>query len=432
MAAKQNPTRQGDLQLASGQRFSCICCGQCCRRWHVALRDSDIERLRELDWQGDPTLQDAEPVMDIGGHPFIAHRDNGDCLYLDPDTQLCKIHSKFGEAAKPLGCRVYPFNLTSTFPGEISATLRMDCPAVQQNHGTPIADNRRQVERFAAEMGLKGGFDAEDTSQLSRKSLQTIAQAAIQLAERTDLSTPLKSQTLVLAVFRLEELGESFLNDTETLIEVMPSFWERTVKMVQERKYRPVGRFSHAIFRQWLASYLRRDEEMVNQSWARRIRRTLALLEIMLKRGSFRALGSEHPAVPLNQLNLFAPSRRRAYPPTAPEEEEAQVWEPYWRFVRSRLETLQFFGVSYYGAPFFMGLRALAMTYPLVLAAARAHAAERDRTGAITLQDVHYAVGAIDHSFGRSRLLGTPVMRSIEVFFSRQRYGCLLAGLQWR
>jgi hypothetical protein len=53
------------------------------------------------------------------------------------------------------------------------------------------------------------------------------------------------------------------------------------------------------------------------------------------------------------------------------------------------------------------------MLYPLVLAAARYSAANRT-TARIEVQDVEYAVAAIEHSFGRSAILKQPFTRSLE------------------
>jgi Fe-S-cluster containining protein len=398
----------------------------------VALKESEIAALRGLDWSGETAFDSPEPVTLINGHPFIAHRDNGDCIYLNPETSLCRIHSRFGESAKPLGCRVYPFNLASTYPGEASATLRLDCPAVQQNHGQAIAAHRRQLEDYAAEMNLGGGLDSDDTSHLCRASLELILGHIRSFIRRDDLSSPVKSLALARSVTRLEQLGESFLNDTETLEQVMPSFLERSLSQSLERHWHPQGGFSRLVFRQWLGTYLRRDEEMVGRPLSARLRRTLDLVKIALNRGNLASIGSEHSALPLVTTPLFPNCETRKCAPLPTETESPEIWEPYWRCVESRLECLQFFGISYYGAPFFMGFRALASSYALVLAAARCHAWEREPGSPIQRVDVEYAIGTIDHGFGRSRLLQTSAMRSLEVYFFRKRYGKLLASLGWQ
>ena len=228
---------------------------------------------------------------------------------------------------------------------------------------------------------------------------------------------------------RFQDLGAPLLNDMPTMHEVMPSFVEKSVQMGVGREWEALGAFWRAVFRIWLASYLRRDEEMVGRSPVLRLARTWALARVFLGGGSFRALGSEHPATGIGRSLLF-PGLRRAQP-EPPVAEGGEAWECYWRFVASRLAALQFFGVSYYGWGFFTGLRALSQTYAHVLAAARCHAVDRGVDN-IEAVDVQYAVGAVDHSFGRSRLLEPARMRMVEKLFHRFRYGRLLAALGWQ
>ena len=38
------------VYISRRQNYSCIMCGKCCRRFYVALRESEIRRLDALDW----------------------------------------------------------------------------------------------------------------------------------------------------------------------------------------------------------------------------------------------------------------------------------------------------------------------------------------------------------------------------------------------
>ena len=38
----------------------------------------------------------------------LGHQADGACVFLD-ERGLCRIHAKFGEQAKPLACRIYPY-----------------------------------------------------------------------------------------------------------------------------------------------------------------------------------------------------------------------------------------------------------------------------------------------------------------------------------
>ena len=420
------------IHIAANQRFECICCGRCCRRWHVALSSSEIESLRSLDWRDEEGFVPAEPVTLINGHPYIAHRADGNCLYLDSGADLCRIHRRFGEKAKPRGCRVYPLNVASTYWGEVSVTARMDCPAVQQNRGGLLSAKDREIGECVRLLNTRGGFSEDQTDGLNRPAVEFLATSLrTRLVERSDLSPACKALTFALMLGRFQELGVAFLNDMPTMQEVMPSFVEKSIQMGMDREWPVLGTFWRAVFRSWLAGYLRRDEEMVGRARALRLGRSWALARIFCGGGSFRALGAEHPAVSIRRSLLFPGLRCPQPQPPEAGAEASDAWECYWRFVASRLSSLQFFGASYYGWGFHTGLRALSQTYPHVLAAARCQAIDRGVDN-IEAVDVQYAVGAVDHGFGRSRLMQPARMRTVEQLFHRYRYGRLLAALGWQ
>ncbi|OGV69185.1 MAG: hypothetical protein A3K19_25340 [Lentisphaerae bacterium RIFOXYB12_FULL_65_16] len=413
-----------NIRIASNQRFGCIQCGQCCRRFYVALSESDIRRLRSLNWSRNDDIP-ADPVVTVRGHPFLAHQASGDCIYLDAQTNRCRIHGRFGAPSKPLACRGYPLNIASCGAGGVSVTARMDCPAVQQNHGPLLTQGRREIEKFVAQLGTRGGSTTDESNDGLAPEAVTAVMGALagDLLKKPGLPPGRRSAALLVAVERFAELGPDFLNDIPTLQEVIPSFTARTIEKAESPPKSNVGMFSRALFSQWLGSYLRRDEEMLNQGAIARVKRSLNLAKMVVGHGSLADLGGEHPSIPLRKVRLFSPP-----PPASSAPDPTPAWECYWRLLESRFETLQFYGPTYFELPFFVGLRALVMTYPLVLAAARCHAADR-HAATLGEEDVRYAVGAIDHSFGRSRLLQIPLWRSVEIYFSGSRYPRLLASL---
>jgi len=249
------------IHIIRNQRFSCIQCGECCRRWHVALFPDEAERLRALDWDGEPGFAPGNPVHLIGGHPFLAHRADGDCLFLDSQANLCRIHRRFGEAVKPLGCRVYPLNVAATYGGEATVSVRMDCPAVRMNHGPFLSERRRETEKLTRELRLRGGFGEEHLDDVSRQSVEFILDSLRRgILAREDMSPAVRNLALLFAVARLEQLGAPFLNDQSTMHEIMPSFIERCFRTVSARKWPAIGAFWRGVFRAWLTQYLRRDE----------------------------------------------------------------------------------------------------------------------------------------------------------------------------
>lgn len=411
------------VHIARNQNYGCILCGRCCRRFQVRLTDAEVSRLQALDWGAEPDVP-RDFAQRIGRHAYFRRRADGGCVFLDGQTGACRIHARFGFDVKALTCRGYPHNLTSTWRDEVSVVARLDCPAVQQHAGKPLEANRRQIERLVKELGTRGGFTARQLEGLSREAVQRMTRGLVDLiGEGGGLAPGTLAFALFLAAERCRALGASFLNDTETLETVLPALLGDLRNEAAARPTGHVGRLSKSLFRVWLATCCRRDEELVRPGIATRLRRTAALAVYAVGGGSLRAMGQEHPDLSLRRVRLFAAGE--GWQPSAPAS-----WDSYWRLLVARLEGPQFFGVAYYGEPFFTGLRALLQSYALVLAAARTHAAARS-AHRIEAEDVNYAVGAIDHSLGRSPLLQWKLWRQAEEYFGDARYGRLLNSLGW-
>src|SRR5262249_29213156 len=126
-------------------RFACQGSGDCCRNYALGpLRDDDIARLQRLP------LADAFPAL--GGEPFFLERVidgrtvrylrtvDDHCAFLQPDTR-CGIHGRFGADAKPLMCRLYPFEQVATIAGRrISDKGSCASFAVSARSGPLVAD----------------------------------------------------------------------------------------------------------------------------------------------------------------------------------------------------------------------------------------------------------------------------------------------------
>ena len=293
------------------------------------------------------------------------------------------MHAAFGAKCKALSCRAYPFELLATFPGEVSVAARYDCPAVSAGEGERLSSMRSDLAELAADpqLHLGSGFSERELDGLSREAVETIAAACME----TDMRA---MERLVIA---LEKLGRAFVNDIPTLKEVLPSMQAKAARQAQEMPEPLGGTWPQRIaLRKELVYYLRRDEALKDFGLRTRLRLAAATAKIYFGGGTARAFSDEHPAITLRQARLFD---ERRWPPPA-------VMEPYYLFVHTRLESLQFFGRAYHGEPFFKGLLALAGTWRVATLLARLHAAERNAQ-LIDNEDVIYTRNIIDHCFGR-------------------------------
>lgn len=416
------------IDITSRLNYTCIQCGLCCtRKWYVGLTPEEIEKLKKLKWDNDHRPEYDSPSITFGGGLHLAHRENGSCIYFDPEKMNCRIHAKFGEAAKPIGCRVYPLTIHPTFENHLSASLRFDCPAVKEQQGPKLTKQQKEVVKTADLLKFPPYFDTDDLSQLSPKTVKLIVDGALKIAEKKEYAPEMRMLALSDFIKRLEGLGISFLNDEATMEEIMPSFIDRSLKNVVEKRFKKVKAFSAAAFRVWLSVLFRRDEVIVTLPFPTRLKRHAALWSILIGKGNFHALGMEHPDFPLAQMQLFDDRKNR-------DKETAEglleTWDCYWKFLTSKLETMQFFGSAYYGAPFFKGLKGLLHTYPLVLGASLVHMNSEKRNN-LTAEDVKYGVSAIDHGWGRLPAFAMHLLKSFEIFFSSAKYGKLLHSLGW-
>lgn len=389
------------LRVLATERFSCHSCGNCCRGWHVELLPADLEKIRAMSWPANDALHGADVLDQFAGKTVLAHRVSGACVFLDEATNRCRIHEKFGESAKPLGCRLFPFHITPTFRNEASVTTRFDCPSVRKNRGISLEERRGELERYARELNLpQEGFDEKTRSYLHREQIEAITEFAGMLLgafERDDQ----RAIFLFLLAGWLPSLKVNEL-DRAVLGNAFPMLKER-VELLSSGAARRLGAGGHLAFRALLAMTLRRDEDIM-KGHASRLSRAIGTTKVILGRGSLRDLGAGHREGKLVKARLFRDEIRLT---------DSAVMLLHWRMVRAKLGSMQFMGPANGGRDFLAGLRSLALLYPLVVAVAKYSAGNRG-SSEVNEDDVDYAVMAIEHSYGKLPILNQPLAKFLE------------------
>ncbi len=404
LAISLMPNPKPDQITIPDWNFSCTGCGDCCRRWHVAISPQEEERLKALEWEDEDQVP-PRLTTTINGFEYLAHTADGHCIFLDTEGDVCKIHRRFGYQAKPKGCRVYPFNISTTFPGEYSVIGRFDCQAVRANYGKPIAASTKLIRGYIDEMGLRGGFDRFVLDDLSEKEVKKITAGVFrQLISNNDIDVRKKLISTVISVDRLEKLGGTFLTQTD-LDEVLTSFFARSVSNCGLLKHRKPNKIERWRFLNLFMSFLRRDEEMIGRGIRSRVERSVVFWRLLFRTGNLRDIGSEHPDGELTLADLF----------TTPIANIEEIdWSLYLDLIKLRLQSFQFFGPTNYDLSFYIGLKSLCFSFPLVIAAAKCSAMVRYKDLCCILpEDIDYAVGVIDHNLGRSALLGMGIFTAM-------------------
>jgi Fe-S-cluster containining protein len=111
------------------------------------LGPGELERLEALDWRrASPELSGIPPAEERSGRMALARKSDGSCIFLGAANQ-CRIHESFGEEAKPLLCRLYPFGFFAV--GEsVGVDVSFACRAVSQDRGEPLSSRLPEWNRL--------------------------------------------------------------------------------------------------------------------------------------------------------------------------------------------------------------------------------------------------------------------------------------------
>lgn len=405
------------LTVLDGERFSCQSCTNCCRDWHVELIESEAVRLSQLAWADSDELHGKNVLKKFGGKTYLQHKPDGACIFLNEENGLCRVHEQFDEKTKPLGCRIFPFHITPTFNGEASVTGRCDCPTIIRNEGKPLVERRSEILQYANAMGVSGGFSAKSLNGLNRQQIERTVGFIDEAITKLD-SNDERALLMMRLIHHFDKNRDDMSKPTKLRSE-LAGFQEGIDNDLEQAEGSSLPGIAKIAFRSMLTSYMRRDEDVID-GHAGRVGRSMAILRIVTGKGDFQQLGRHHKSANVGDIGLFT----FAWVP-----KHGHVMDGFWRVVRGKMKTLQFMGSANFDADFFQGLRSLALMYPLVIATAK-YAAYADGNDTIGDEQMAYAVASIEHSFGRSRLLGTGLSRFYEnLLTERQAFAQLVSSL---
>ncbi|MCI0704956.1 MAG: YkgJ family cysteine cluster protein [Planctomycetia bacterium] len=389
------------------QNWDCHSCGDCCRSYAVPVTADERRRIEGQGWEALPEFQGIPFFVRRGSEFYLNHRADGSCVFLGADN-LCRIHGKFGSAAKPLACRIYPFLLVPA-GDHWNLGLRLACPSAAENKGRALSEQLSDAREFAAFFEsttakeklaappppLQGSQtvpwgdvariaaavsrllanEAEPFERRWRKVLFVVSM--LRKAKFDGGGDPKKVVTAGRLSELLHVLGEAAHDEEpKTAAEVPIPGW--------------VGR---TIFRQLAAVYARKDHG-AEKGTAQRgpIGRIWSAVKFAAGRGRVPKLHAALPdsatfsatEVPLGSLGDNAVSLLS-------------------RWHRLKVESLQFCGSPNFGLGVWEGLESLALTFPAAMWLARVLVVDGRSPDAAVMQ----AVRMVDDNFGFNPLLGS-------------------------
>ena len=396
------------LDLPVLQNWDCHNCGGCCKQHLIEITDAERDRIVTQGWTAADGIPEGQPIFEkmngFFGRPQwrLAHRADGGCVFLD-ERGLCRIHAKFGEPAKPLACRIYPYAFHPAGKS-VAVSLRFSCPSVVKNAGRTMTAQQAEIRRLAEavvpqdavtnpapQINAAERLDWPDFHRCVDALDETLAPTA------GPSPTPLVVRLLravewtgLVGLSKFDKLRGERLQDFLDLIREAAC---ADVPALPQTMAEPT-RLGRLYFRLLVAQYARKDTAADLQAgWRGRWRLLRAIWKFSRGKGDAPPLQSAFQAVPFAALE--AP-----FGPLTAEQDEILT-----RYLHVKVQGLHFCGPAYYDVPFVEGFHSLALVIPVTLWLARWLAASSGRSQ-WTTDDVIQALTIADHHHGYSPALG--------------------------
>jgi lysine-N-methylase len=365
------------------------------------VTEDERERIVKQDWAKDTAMAGIEVVVwDPKTKGWrLNHRGDGACVLLDENNR-CRIHAKFGEPAKPMACRIYPFVLVPA-GDHWRVGLRFSCPSVGRNSGKRVSEQWRDLAEYAGLMETDAATPPRDLpppelqtrQQVPWVELYRFNEAIVRLLQRPGLALERKLRVIhALAETCRKARFESVTGKRlEEFLEVVSAALLEEVPADAYAVGKP-GWVGRMVFRQIAALYCRKDLGLNKGAVAGRGRIALAKAAWRFARGT--------GLVPqLHGLMPTAATFRQAEEPvgTWPEECETLLT----RFYQIKVDSMQFAGPTNFKLEYWLGLDSLLFTYPIILWLARVIAQDRPHAEALAT-----ALRLVDDNFGFNPLYG--------------------------
>ena len=385
------------VEIPPIQNWSCHGCTDCCRNHLlVQLLPEDKQRIEKQGWTRADGVDPGSMIVGKGGHFRLGHQSNGACVFLDPSGR-CRIHAKFGEAAKPLACRLYPLVIHPAGQ-KVVVGLRFSCPSVAANRGQPLAEQKAEIQKLAEYVALNHFRDIPPPAVLAGSGTEW--PDLLRFVKWLDTSMAVKETPLTLKFLRtLHWLGKvekgSFSQisgpGADEILEALFQGAKKKLPVLPESPERP-GSFSRLFFRLLVLEHARMITVEDLRVPGRHRWKMLGAAWRFVRAGRTPALREG-----LEPVEFAAIEQR--FEPFSPAIEAMLT-----RFFRVKIQSLHFCGRAFYNRPLIEGFRNLALLYPVILWLGRWQAAGQERTN-LTEADVARAMSMVDYHYSYSPYL---------------------------
>ena len=382
------------------QNWSCHGCTDCCRGFlMIELSEEEKRRIEGQGWTKADGVDPATMVVAEKGGFRLGHQSDGACVFLDA-TGRCRIHARFGEAAKPRACRLFPLTLHPVGK-KLVVGVRFSCPSAASNSGKPLAQQLPALGELARLVVPEGFVEFPAPAILRQAGLDwpdflRFVSWLDQTMSPANQPVALKLRRALHGLAAVEKAGFDQISGRGA-DEILGALSQNAAVACPAAATGPAPptRMGRLLFRTLVFTYARRDSIQNGKAGAGyRLRMLGAMLRFA------RAAGRVPDLVPgLNPVEFAALEKSSgALPPGA----EATLT----RFFRVKIQSLHFCGRAFYGMPLIEGFQNLALLYPVIVWLARWRAAGGERAS-IADADIEQAISLADHHHGYSPILGS-------------------------
>ena len=390
------------LQLPTIQNWSCHNCSGCCRQHLIEITEEERQRILDQKWTAKDGVPEGKAVVPHGSGLFkkswrLAHGSDGGCVFLNDDG-LCRIHAKFGEAAKPLACRIYPYALHPAGK-KVTVSLRFSCPSVVANVGKPVSENRDELKKIERLVVPENANKVpppriSKSEQLDWPDTLKIVNALHELVTQDDEVGVIERLYRALFVVGLVDQAQFELIRGARMGDFLEIISEAALLEELPQPAQPVG-VMQMQFRLLVAHYARKDTVAdLDAGFAGRWRLFRAATKFASGRGT---------AVPLQDCfqEVSFETMEQPFGDFSDEFDEILT-----RYLSVKLQGMHFCGPAYYDIPLVEGFRSLALVISAMCWIAKWLAASDGRS-TWTTEDLSKAMAIADHHHGYSPIFGS-------------------------
>jgi lysine-N-methylase len=386
------------IEIPALQNWSCHGCTDCCRgQLLITLSAAEKERIEKQGWTTAEGVDPATMIVAQGDAFRLGHQSDGACVFLDPSGR-CRIHAKFGEAAKPLACRLYPLAIHPAGK-KVVIGLRFSCPSAAMNRGKPLEEQRADIQKLAALVVPANHGEIPPPAVAAEPGiewpdfLRYIQWLDVCLAT-TDASIALK---LIRALHCLRAAERGGLDQVtgesaNEILEALVKSAAQKLPALPENEPTPGG-IARLLLRLLVLENARTISiKDLNAPGAHRWKMLMAALRFGRASGRTPDLRKGLASVKFAEIE-------KSFGPLPPSADDLLT-----RFFRMKIQSLHFCGRAFHDRPLIEGFRNLALLYPTIIWLSRWLAVSDGRTR-LTDADVAGAVSMVDYHHGYSPYL---------------------------